>query len=124
MLTCGSTGRSRWVAPGMPASCSRKKHTALPRSAHDPPPKLTTRVDRVAAGLQHGLLHERHRHVRLDLGEGGLEVAAEQRARTRSPSGDASRPAVVTSIALRAPMALSTAGSWSRDPAPNTSCCA
>ena len=42
MLTCGSTGRSRWVAPGMPASCSRKKHTALPRSAHEPPPKLTT----------------------------------------------------------------------------------
>ena len=26
----------------MPASCSMKKHTALPRSAHDPPPKVTT----------------------------------------------------------------------------------
>ena len=42
MLMWGTTGRSTWLAPGMPASCSRKKHTALPRSAHDPPPNDTT----------------------------------------------------------------------------------
>src|SRR5437588_5283156 len=40
--TCGSAGRSKYDAPGVPASCSVKKQTALPRSAHDPPPNETT----------------------------------------------------------------------------------
>src|SRR5437667_12817747 len=40
--TWGRAGRSKYDAPGVPASCSVKKHTALPRSAHDPPPNDTT----------------------------------------------------------------------------------
>src|SRR5688572_22919444 len=40
--TCGRAGRCRYDAPGVPASCSRKKHTALPRSAHEPPPNDTS----------------------------------------------------------------------------------
>src|SRR3954451_11311345 len=42
MEMCGSPGRSAYDAPGVPACCSTKKHTALPRSAHDPPPNDTT----------------------------------------------------------------------------------
>src|SRR3954451_15722809 len=38
MEMCGSAGRSAYDAPGVPACCSTKKHTALPRSAHEPPP--------------------------------------------------------------------------------------
>jgi hypothetical protein len=36
------------------------------------------RVDPVPPTLQHGLLHERHRHVRLDLTEGRLEVPTQE----------------------------------------------
>src|SRR3954468_22618234 len=41
MATCLIDAWSAYDEPGAPDSCSRKKHTALPRSAHDPPPKLT-----------------------------------------------------------------------------------
>src|SRR3954463_5578979 len=42
IATCLIVDVSAYDEPGAPDSCSRKKHTALPRSAHDPPPKLTT----------------------------------------------------------------------------------
>src|SRR5947209_3821148 len=42
MATCGSTGRSTNDTPGVPARCSTKNDTALPRSAHEPPPNDTT----------------------------------------------------------------------------------
>ena len=62
----------------MPISCSMKKHTALARSAHEPPPKLTTPSTPSRRRLLHRSLHERHRHVGLHLGEGGRERPADR----------------------------------------------
>ena len=77
----------------MPASCSRKKHTALPRSAHEPPPNDTTTSMASRRAWSTACCTSGSRHVRLDLGERGGERSAEQPATTPLPSADASRPA-------------------------------
>ena len=63
-------------------------------------------VDAVAPGLQHGLLHERARG-RGDSTSAKVDASVRpSAATTASPSGEPSRPAVVTSSARRAPIDL------------------
>ena len=117
MLMWGTTGRSTWLAPGMPASCSRKKHTALPRSAHEPPPNDTTtsipsRRAWSTACCTSGT-------GTCDCTSAKVDASARPSSfTTRWPSGEADRPAVVTSRALRAPSTFTSSGSRSSDPSP------
>src|SRR5215217_5603052 len=116
-------GRSTYEAPGAPDSCSRKKHTALPRSQHEPPPKLATpstpsrRAWRTAASTAVVGTWERT--------WAKVDATARPSVRTsRAPSSEASRPSVETSSQRRAPVARSTSGSRDDAPAPNTIRCA
>src|SRR4051812_44648652 len=123
MVMCGSAGRSAYEAPGVPASCSVKKHAALPRSAHDPPPKDTTastpsRRACCTAFCTSGT-------GTCDVTSANVEASAlPSAARTRAPSSLASRPSVVTNKARRAPSVRSSPVTSCTRPAPKTSCCA
>ena len=79
-------------------------------------------VDAVAAGLQQRRLDD-VRSARASGRSANVEASERPRApTTRSPSSDASRPAVVTSRHRRAPSAGASSGSRSIVPAPNTIC--
>ena len=107
--TCSSAGRSVYDAPGVPASCSTKYDTALPRSMHEPPPKLTMpstpsrRACSMAACTADAGTWERT-PPNVDA------TTRSSRATSRTPSGDASRPAVDTTSTRRAPRSRTMAG--------------
>src|SRR5882672_1881591 len=118
---CGSAGRSTYDAPGVPASCSVKKHTALPVSAHEPPPNDTT----ASTASRRACCTARCTNGTgtCDSTSANVDASADPSTdRTRLPSSDSLRPLVVTSSTRRAPSALSRSDSRFSEPAPNTSC--
>ncbi len=120
-LTWATTGRSTWLAPGIPASCSRKKHTALPRSAHEPPPKDTTTS--IASRRAWSSAAWTEGAGTWDVTSANVDASDRPSlATTCSPSGDAARPAVVTSSARRAPIVRRRSGRRPTLPSPNTIC--
>ena len=101
---CGSAGRSAYDAPGVPASCSVKKHDRLAEVGARPAAERHDAVDSVAARLLHRRLHQRRRHVRRRPRRRSTRARAERlRTDARTVVG-CGRPAVVTSSTRRAPI--------------------
>src|SRR5258708_23098591 len=100
-------GGSVYDPRGVPASRSRNQHTALPRSAHDPPPKLTIpsirswRADATASSTALVGTCGRTPSNTTTADRPSLSI-------TRSPPSEHPRPLVVTTMTRRAPISLTT----------------
>src|SRR3954447_6193913 len=123
MAMWGNAGRSANDAPGVPDSCSVKKHTALPMSAHEPPPNETT----ASTASRRACCTARCTNGTgtCDSASANVDASVDPSAlRTRAPSSESCRPSVVTRNTRRAPSALSNSPTLVTVPAPKTSCCA
>ncbi len=123
MAIWATTGRSRYEAPGRPARCSVKKHTALPRSAHEPPPKETMASTSDASAC----CRASWTAVVGTCDRTPSKTATNRRpsrSTSRCPAGDCRRPVVVTSMTRRPPASFTTSSTPSMASRPKMIRCA